>query len=120
MAHEVAKRTETAHQTKRRRQAGGHAPVALVLAAWRMKRMWPTLALLQLGMLTAVVVLCSVPLFARVATVAGLRGVLTSNPTFSYIYPHGETGEPTPAHLAEAERRFTASVQKYFAAFDPG
>ncbi len=122
MAQHVAKRMETADTPQRRPQGaqGAHVPVALRRAAWRTKRMWPTLALLQLGMLTAVVLLCSVPLFARVATVAGLRGALTSNPNFSYWVAHGATDAPTPAHLDEAERRFTASVQQYFAAFDPG
>ena len=46
------------------------------LALWRMRHTWGMLFFTGLGMLAAVMLICSVPLYSRVATTAGLRSVL--------------------------------------------
>ncbi len=51
-------------------------PPSLTLALWRLRKMWRLLLAAELGIVAAVLLLCAVPLFARVATSAGLRAAL--------------------------------------------
>lgn len=111
----VAQAAARARPRARRRTA--RVPASVTLGLWRAKRMWPLLALAQLGVLASVALLCAVPLFARVATVAGLRSALTSSPNIPWFSPHGATNDPSQAHLDDAERRITAVLRQDFAPF---
>jgi ABC-type lipoprotein release transport system permease subunit len=52
----------------------------LTLAAWRWRQSWYLLFVTGLGIIAAVLIVCTVPLFSEVTTTAGLRSALTSNP----------------------------------------
>ena len=54
-------------------------PASVTLAFQRMRHTWRMLCLVGLGMLAAVIVVCSVPLYSQVAMTAGLRTILTSS-----------------------------------------
>lgn len=74
---------------------GGHAPVALPLGLWRLKRMWGLLLVAQLGMIAAVLLVCAVPVFARVAVGAGFQAELAAHPGSAMFYAHTSTNQPT-------------------------
>src|SRR5262249_30784642 len=78
---------QDAHQTgamrARRRRARALIPAGVTLALWRAKPMWWLLVVLQLGLLSAVVLLSAVPLFSRVATAAGLEGAVRADPLYA-------------------------------------
>ncbi len=57
----------------------------VTLASWRLRRTWFLLLVTTLGMVTAVVITCAVPLFITVTTTAGLRNTLNAQPTNSEI-----------------------------------
>ncbi len=57
----------------------------LTLASWRLRRTWFLLLVTTLGMITAVIITCAVPLFITVTTTAGLRNTLDAQPTSSEI-----------------------------------
>ncbi len=57
----------------------------LTLALWRFRHTWFLLLVTTLGMVTAVIIACAVPLFITVTTTAGLRNTLNAQPTSSEI-----------------------------------
>ena len=57
----------------------------LTLALWRFRHTWFLLLVTTLGMVTAVIITCAVPLFITVTTTAGLRNTLNAQPTNSEI-----------------------------------
>ncbi|HKS70987.1 MAG TPA: hypothetical protein VJQ45_11230, partial [Ktedonobacterales bacterium] len=73
----------------------GHAPVALSLGLWRLKRMWGLLLVAQLGMIAAVLLVCAVPVFARVAVGAGFQAELAAHPGSAVFEAHTSTNQPT-------------------------
>jgi hypothetical protein len=64
--------------TARRPGRRALVPPALTLALWRLRKMWRLLLVAELGIVAAVLLLCAVPLFSRVATSAGMRAALAS------------------------------------------
>jgi ABC-type lipoprotein release transport system permease subunit len=56
-------------------------PPALTVALWRLRQTWRLLLAAELGVVAAVMLLCTVPLFSRVATSAGLRSAVASAQT---------------------------------------
>ncbi len=57
----------------------------VTLASWRLRRTWFLLLVTTLGMVTAVIIACTIPLFITITTTAGLRNTLTAPPTSSEI-----------------------------------
>lgn len=69
------------------RTSKGSFPFSSVvtLASWRLRRTWFLLCVTTLGMVIAVIITCTVPLFITVTTTAGLRNTLRTQPTNSEI-----------------------------------
>src|SRR5579871_4159741 len=53
-------------------------PPTITLAFQRLREVWGLLLVTGLGMLSAVVLVCAVPLYSQVAMTAGMRSVLAS------------------------------------------
>lgn len=64
-------------------------PASVTLAFQRMRQTWRLLMLVGLGMMTAVMVVCAVPLYAQIAMTAGLRTALTSSDQSTDIVVRG-------------------------------
>ncbi len=58
------------------------------LAFWRWREHWFLLLVTAIGMVAAVMVVCTVPVFSQVTQIAALRGVLNATPTSSEILLH--------------------------------
>lgn len=71
-----------AHITASGPRRGGMSvgPSIVTLALWRLRRTWGLLLITGVGMIAAVMLVCAVPLYAEVATTAGLRDILTAAP----------------------------------------
>ncbi|MEO6889277.1 MAG: FtsX-like permease family protein [Ktedonobacteraceae bacterium] len=63
-----------------RNRKGKLLPSTITLAFWRVRRTWGLLFVTGLGMIAAVMIVCTVPLYSEVAMTAGLRGVLSATP----------------------------------------
>jgi putative ABC transport system permease protein len=76
-------------QPRNSRRAGRTLiPPTVTLAFWRLRKTWGLLLVTGIGIVAAVMLVCTVPLFSEIAMTAGLRGVLTSpsnNPSI-YVY----------------------------------
>lgn len=71
---------------------GGEIFLSVVkLAFWRVRQSWGLLLLIGVGMITAIVLVCAIPLYAEAAMSAGLRQLFYANPPFSYISITGQS-----------------------------
>jgi ABC-type lipoprotein release transport system permease subunit len=87
-------------------------PAIIKLAWWRLRQMWRVLLVTWLGMVSMVVLICSVPLFTQVSTSAGLRSELTSvslnqqRISVSFISTH-----PTSDQVLQARQEIDREIQ---------
>jgi hypothetical protein len=95
MARSTAVPTTT--QETRQREQRTALPAALSLGWWRLRRTWGLLLVAQLGMIAAVLLVCAVPVFARVAVSAGFQAELAAHPGSAELDAHVGTNQPTQA-----------------------
>ena len=62
-----------------RQSAGVALPGIVTLAGWRVHQTWRLLLITGIGILAAVMLVCTVPLYSEVSMSAGLRGVLSTS-----------------------------------------
>src|SRR5436305_1765336 len=87
-------------------------PVFL-LAAWRLRQTRFLLLFITLGMIAAVVIVCTIPLLYGVMTTAGLRGTLRSTPASDEIAVYaGDPGISTPI-VQKAYNEFAPLFRHY-------
>jgi hypothetical protein len=110
---------QAAAQARARRRTA-RVPAVLTLGLWRGRRMWRLLAVMELGMLAAVVLACAVPLFAQVATVAGSQGMLASRPGMTDVEANIQTNDLSPAMFARSEQRVESAIRDHLAAYHVG
>lgn len=89
----------------------------VTLASWRFRRTWFLLLITTLGMIAAVIIACSVPLFTSVTDTAGLRETLRATPTSSElnvtISPFGLTSQVVNAIHSQLD----PTINKYLAPY---
>ncbi len=68
------------------RQGARALTPAMTLAFWSVRETWRLLLVAALGIVAAVVLICTVPLFSSVSLTAGLRSVLNATPQDSEVY----------------------------------
>ena len=51
----------------------------VTLALWQLRQTWRLLLIIGVGIIAAVMLVCSVPLYTQVTTTAGLRSVLNAS-----------------------------------------
>ncbi|HEX8032343.1 MAG TPA: FtsX-like permease family protein, partial [Ktedonobacterales bacterium] len=88
------------------------AAAALRLGVWRLRPAWRLLVVVQVGMIAALLVVCAVPLFSRVATYAGLQGALEREESDRQLTVDVGTNVPSP----ELMRQVDEHVAKYVSA----
>jgi len=88
-------------------------PSAVVLAAWRLRRMWRLLLVTGLGMLAAVTLICTAPLFSQVTLTAGLRGVLVATPKDSEISIHAQAAQLSTSVAAQDNQQIDGFIQQH-------
>ncbi len=84
----------------------------ITLAAWRLRQSWLLLSVTGLGMVAAVMLVCTIPIFSQVSTTVGLRGVLNASPESPYIVLDSNSSAITPSIVHHIEQQLTPSIQK--------
>jgi hypothetical protein len=85
----------------------------MTLARWRLQQTWRLLLVTGLGILAAVVLICTVPLYSQVAMTAGLRDVLSATPQDSEITVHAETAAFSSRFSQETDGPLRAFMQEH-------
>jgi ABC-type antimicrobial peptide transport system permease subunit len=103
------------HAISARLQRGSRSliPSSVILAQWRVRQTWRLLLLTWLGMLGAVIVVCSVLLFSQVAQTAGLRQTLTASPADPVITLQSVANELSTQVVASDKRQLNAFMQTH-------
>lgn len=93
----------------------------VILARWRVRRTWGLLVLTGIGMLAAVTVVCTVPLYSEIALTAGLRGVLNATQQSAELTIQGYGHMVTPATVNRDYQELNAVMQQQLGAYlQPG
>src|SRR5215469_690063 len=87
-------------------------PAIARLARWRFKQMWRFLLVTWLGMLAMVVLVCTGPLFSRVATSAYVRSLIANAPDGVYVTVDAISTHPTQEQLQQIEQQANQLVQR--------
>ena len=106
--------------TTRRRSRGNPLLSTATLALWRVRRTWGMLCFTGLGMLAAVMLVCSVPLYSRVATTAGLRNVLHTTRDSSTLTLHANVGGISSDSVSELQNMVNGYAQDTIAPYTTG
>src|SRR5262249_47380258 len=91
------------------------------LAWWRLIQMWRPLLVTWLGMVSMVVLICSVPLFTQVSSTAGLRSALTAVPldqqriSVNFLSMH-----PTSDQVHQAQEQIDQAMQSNLGSYING
>ncbi len=83
----------------------------VTLASWRLRRTWFLLCVTTLGMITAVVITCAVPLFITVTSTAGLRNVLDAEPANAEIRLDTSTLGASTQLVSDVHSQFEPLIQ---------
>ena len=89
----------------------------MILARWRVQRTWGLLVLTGIGMLAAVTVVCTVPLYSEIALTAGLRGVLNATPQSAELIIQGYGHVVSPATVDRDYQELNAVMQQQLGAY---
>jgi hypothetical protein len=93
----------------------------MTLARWRIRRTWGLLILIGIGMLAAVTVVCTVPLYSEIALTAGLRGVLNATPQSAELVIQGYGHLVSPATVNQDYQELNVVMQQQLGAYlQPG
>ncbi|MDQ2715207.1 MAG: hypothetical protein M3Z08_09900 [Chloroflexota bacterium] len=110
MARSIAQRTA-------RRSGYARVSSTVTLGIWRARRTWGMLLMTGLGMVAAVMLTCTVPLYSRLATTAGLRDVLSSAPENADMTVTGSSQLLSEQYIndltAQIDQEFQQKVQPY-------
>ncbi|MFL5705437.1 MAG: hypothetical protein ACJ8AG_21775, partial [Ktedonobacteraceae bacterium] len=89
-------------QSTRRQYSKTSLPSTLKLVRWQLRQSWGLFLITGVGIVAAVMLVCAVPLYAKIAMSAGLRGVLTTSPQNAEIVVRGNSrriSEPLLKHI---------------------
>lgn len=85
----------------------------LTLAAWRLRPTWILLLVMTLGMLLAVVLACTIPLFSTVMTTAGLRNTFRATPQSAEITVNTATERLSTPIAQSVHQQFEGLLHRY-------
>ncbi|HLH61971.1 MAG TPA: FtsX-like permease family protein [Ktedonobacteraceae bacterium] len=83
---------------------------AITLSLWQLRRTWRFLLLIAVGILTAVVLVCLVPLYSSVAISAGFRDALKTAPSGPYVIVHSTAAAFSPYVIQRDESQVDAEA----------
>ncbi|HLV98638.1 MAG TPA: FtsX-like permease family protein [Ktedonobacterales bacterium] len=89
----------------------------MILARWRIRRTWGLLVLTGIGMLAAVTVVCTVPLYSEIALTAGLRGTLNATPQSAELTIQGYGHVVYPDTVDRDYQELNAVMQQQLGAY---
>ncbi len=89
----------------------------VTLARWRVRRTWGLLLLTGIGIIAAVTLVCTVPLYSEVAQAAGLRGVLNATPQSAELTIQADGNILSPTILDADYQSVNDILQQHLGAY---
>ncbi|MFL5624313.1 MAG: FtsX-like permease family protein [Ktedonobacteraceae bacterium] len=100
-------------QSTRRQHNKTSFPSTLKLARWQLRQTWGLFLITGVGIVAAVMLVCAVPLYAKVAMSAGLRGVLTSSPQNTELVVRGNANRISTPLVKQITGHLNQEFSKY-------
>ena len=85
----------------------------LKLAYWQLRQTWGLLLITGVGIVAAIMLVCAVPLYARVAMSAGLRGILNASPQNAEIAVRGGSNRISSPVIKKVSQELDQEFGKY-------
>src|SRR5579872_1288485 len=95
-----------------RRGSKPRIPPTVMLAFWRLRQTWRLLLITGIGIIAAVMFVCSVPLYSDVTMSAGLRDALTSSSQSADIVVQSTSENMNAQHIGKASQELDQLFQK--------
>lgn len=89
----------------------------VTLASWRLRRTRGLLAVIALGVIAAVTLVCMVPLYSEVAMTAGLRAALNVSPSSAALFVQIPSYSLPPAVIASAGQQIDREFKRRLGAY---
>src|SRR5947209_7742677 len=86
-------------------------PPTITLALWRLRQVWGLLFITCIGMIAAVMLACTVPLYSLVAMSAGVRGILTAAPQNADITVFSISHKVSPSVIEQNSAKLNQELQ---------
>lgn len=87
-------------------------PSIVTLAFWRLRKTWGMLLITGIGIVAAVMLVCTVPLFSDIAMTAGLRGALTLSSNTASIFVYSTSTRVSAPIINQATQSLNQDFQK--------
>lgn len=98
--------------TPKQRGSKPRIPPTMMLAFWRLRQTWRLLLVTGMGIIAAVMFVCSVPLYSDVTMSAGLRDALTSSTQSADVQVQSTSGNLDASHIGKASHELAQLFQK--------
>jgi len=98
---------------RQRRRERFPMSAVMTLASWRVRSTWFLLLIITLGMVTAVVIAWTIPLFSDVMTTAGLRSTLRTTPESAEITLNTATQSMSTPIVQSVHDQFDPLLHRY-------
>lgn len=104
-------------QTLPQRSSWRLLPSFITLARWRVRQTWRLLLVTGAGILAAVVIVCSAPLFSQIALTAGLHGVLSATPDAAQVQLSVSTNGLSTSIVADDQAKLLAAMRSQLGSY---
>ena len=101
----------------KRRGSKPRIPPTMMLAFWRLRQSWRLLLITGIGIIAAVMFVCSVPLYSDVTMSAGLRNALTSSTQSADVVVQSTSDNLNAQHIGQASQELDQLFQKNLGAY---
>ena len=92
-------------------------PSLVKLARWQIRKTWRLLLVTGLGILIAVVFVCSIPLYSQIAISAGIRDALSTDPLGPYISIHALSTQIEASHINDITQQIQQEISSQLGSF---
>ncbi|MBO0793351.1 MAG: hypothetical protein J2P36_20695, partial [Ktedonobacteraceae bacterium] len=88
------------------------AAATFTQALWHIRHVWRLFLLITVGMIAAVVLVCSLPLFSQVNSTAGIRSAINSGLFGKYSFAQADSQVVSAPAIKQATQRLTQGYQQ--------
>ena len=100
-----------------RRRGSTSLPSLVKLARWQIRKTWRLLLVTGLGILIAVVFVCSIPLYSQIALSAGIRDALSTDPLGPYVSIHALSQQIGASAINDAAQQIRQEINGQLGSF---
>lgn len=91
--------------TQRQGNTSSSIQATLILARWQLRQTWRLLLIIGVGILVAVILICSVPLYSEMVISAGVRNAINSSFNGPFVKVHGTSEQVSQEEISKTQQQ---------------